>query len=252
MTEFWLRVIALVSMFIDHLWKFDYFAYYSHKGVFSANWEICYYIGRLAFPIFAFQIVQGYYHTKNLKKYYLRLFILALLTEIPFSMMINYKIIDLSYQNVVWALLCGLFTIHILDKIIKSDRDKFLKIILQIAVILVAYYFGNLVHFDYDGGGILIILTFFYAKLCPKKIFKPIIQILALSFVFIIIYNDYTLKALAPLMSLPILWAYNGKLGYTSKIWRDFCYSFYPVHMVIIILIRYFMYRYGFSYYSLY
>ena len=78
MSSFVLKMIAIISMFIDHIGyvifgKFSYFNY----------------IGRLAFPIFAFQISEGYIHTKNLKKYFLRLFLFAIISQIPFMLFHN-------------------------------------------------------------------------------------------------------------------------------------------------------------------
>ena len=73
MSSFVLKIIAIISMFLDHL-------SYSIYGHFS--WLN--YLGRLAFPIFAFQITEGYSHTKDLKKYFLRLGIFALISQIPY------------------------------------------------------------------------------------------------------------------------------------------------------------------------
>ena len=75
MTSFTLKIIALITMFIDH-----------SGYVFAGNFSFCNFIGRIAFPIFAFQISEGYKHTKNLKKYFLRLGIFALISQIPFSL----------------------------------------------------------------------------------------------------------------------------------------------------------------------
>ena len=76
MSAFVLKIIAIITMFIDHI------------GYIFSNGKISYfnYIGRLAFPIFAFQISEGYLHTKNLKKYFLRLFLFALISQIPFML----------------------------------------------------------------------------------------------------------------------------------------------------------------------
>ena len=75
MSSFILKMIAIVSMFIDHLG----YAIFSKFSYFN-------YIGRLAFPIFAFQISEGYTHTKNLKRYFFRLFLFALISQVPFML----------------------------------------------------------------------------------------------------------------------------------------------------------------------
>ena len=80
MTSFTLKIIALITMFIDH-----------SGYVFMGSFSFCNFIGRIAFPIFAFQITEGYLHTKNLRKYFLRLFLFALISQIPFALF-NQKI----------------------------------------------------------------------------------------------------------------------------------------------------------------
>ena len=74
MSSFALKLIAIISMLFDH-------AGYAIYG--KLSW--CNFIGRLAFPIFAFQITEGYIHTKNLKNYFFRLGIFALISQIPFT-----------------------------------------------------------------------------------------------------------------------------------------------------------------------
>ena len=92
MSSFVLKIIAIITMFIDHLG-------YAIFGKFS-----CFnYIGRLSFPIFAFQISEGYIHTKNLKKYFLRLFLFALVSQIPF--MLFHSIISRDFSlNIFFTL----------------------------------------------------------------------------------------------------------------------------------------------------
>jgi len=75
MSSFVLKIIAIITMFIDHVG-------YAIFGKFS----FFNYIGRIAFPIFAFQISEGYSHTKDLKKYFLRLFIFAIISQVPFML----------------------------------------------------------------------------------------------------------------------------------------------------------------------
>ena len=78
MSSFILKLIAMVTMFIDHLGDTCF------KQVTAMN-----VIGRIAFPIFAFQISEGYIHTKNLTKYFLRLFLFAFISQIPFMLFLS-------------------------------------------------------------------------------------------------------------------------------------------------------------------
>ena len=104
MSSFVLKIIAIISMFIDHVG-------YVVFGKFS-----CFnYIGRIAFPIFAFQISEGYVHTKNLKKYFFRLFLFAIISQVPF--MLFHSLISSDFSlNIFFTLLLGLACIFIYDK----------------------------------------------------------------------------------------------------------------------------------------
>ena len=106
MSAFVLKIIAIVTMFIDHL------GYAVHNGSFSSfN-----YIGRLAFPIFAFQISEGYIHTKNIKKYFLRLLLFAVISQLPFMIFNSILNIHKLYLNTLFTLFLGLVSIYIYDK----------------------------------------------------------------------------------------------------------------------------------------
>ena len=96
MSSFVLKIIAVITMFIDHL-GYTIFGKFSYLN----------YIGRISFPVFAFQISEGYIHTKNLKKYFLRLFLFAVISQIPF-MLFHSIISDTFYLNIFFTLLLGL------------------------------------------------------------------------------------------------------------------------------------------------
>lgn len=109
MTSFALKIIAIVSMFCDHFGD----AYIGSFSFFNL-------IGRIAFPIFAFQISEGFIHTKSIKKYFLRLGIFALISQIPFWLFAH-KFLgtnDLSL-NVFFTLFLGLLGIYLYDYIVK-------------------------------------------------------------------------------------------------------------------------------------
>ena len=109
MSAFVLKIIALLSMTCDHI-SYVIFDKFSNLN----------YIGRLAFPIFAFQISEGYTHTKSLKKYFLRLFVFALIAQIPFQLFISTISSNFSL-NVFFTLLLGLTSIKIFDMFRKID-----------------------------------------------------------------------------------------------------------------------------------
>ena len=101
-----LHIIAMTFMLMDHLWA---------TLLPAQDWLTC--IGRIAFPVFAFMTVEGYFHTHNLKKYMLRLLLFALISEIPFDLMYGGTWFYPIHQNVIWTLLMGLLGIHLMETV---------------------------------------------------------------------------------------------------------------------------------------
>ena len=117
MSAFALKIIAMVTMFIDHLFAscidpygVDVWNISRHivPGTGTTLYWIGRMIGRIAFPIFCFQIVEGVRYTKNWKRYMARLALLALISEIPFDLALKNFQIDMSSQNVFLTLLFGM------------------------------------------------------------------------------------------------------------------------------------------------
>lgn len=108
MTSFILKCIAMATMFVDHFGD----AYFKNTTLMNL-------VGRIAFPIFAFQISEGYIHTKNLKKYFLRLFLFAVISQIPFYLFNSIFKPDFTI-NVFGTLFLGLLSIYVYDKIVNS------------------------------------------------------------------------------------------------------------------------------------
>ena len=100
-----LKAIALVCMLVDHLWA---------TLVPGREWMTC--IGRIAFPIFAFELAQGYIHTRDLRGYAKRLALLAVVSEVPFDMVAGGTYFYPWHQNVAWTLLAGLWACHCADR----------------------------------------------------------------------------------------------------------------------------------------
>ena len=215
MSSFVLKIIAIVTMFIDHIG-------YAILGKFS----FFNYIGRISFPIFAFQISEGYIYTKNLKKYFLRLFIFALISQLPF--MLFGKIISNDFSlNIFFTLLLGLISIYIYDK------SKY-KIVGIISAILIGFL-ANFAHCDYGFYGVAITFLFYIFK--NNFIKSSIAFVIATTIKYLIymikygFYNEYLYLLICTLIPIIFINLYNGKKGKDTKYVP---YLFYPIHLLLI------------------
>ena len=106
-----LHIIAMLFMLMDHLWA---------TLLPAQEWLTC--VGRIAFPIFAFMSVEGYFHTHNFKKYLLRMLVFAVISEIPFDLMYGGTWFYPVHQNVIWTFILGLLGIHIMETVRKKKK----------------------------------------------------------------------------------------------------------------------------------
>ena len=211
-----LRVIAVILMLSDHIW-----ATYMSFG----DWMT--YIGRMAFPIFAFQIAEGFRHTSSFKKYALRLLGFAVISEIPFNLFYSSRWFNPYHQNVLFTLLLGLTAIYVLDDLKKKFSAKRLAVsVLWLLLISVGATLGFV---DYGLSGVvtmvLINIVFFEGQVLPIELFGR---------GFEIPYQGFAVFSLIP------IWLYGGKRGRKSKAMQYGFYAFYPAHMLILYLIKFF------------
>ena len=230
-----LRVIAVIFMLSDHIW-----ATYMSFG----NWMT--YIGRLAFPIFAFQIAEGFVHTSNFKKYALRLLGFAIVTEIPFNLFYSSRFFNPFHQNVLFTLLLGLLAINVIDKAKKDKSTKNIALsVLWLALICVASTLGFV---DYGFLGMLTVVMFYILRDFP---FAWLAQLVAMVLINIVFFEGqvFPIEILGKTFEIPSqgfavfslipIWLYGGKKGKSSKFMQYGFYAFYPVHMLILYLIRF-------------
>ena len=225
-----LKIFAIAFMLCDHIWA---------AGILPYN--ILTYIGRIAFPIFAFQIVEGFYHTKDIKRYLRRLFLFALISEIPFNMVIGGSFFYPFHQNVLFNFFLSLEIIRVIEW--AKKKGKFFHVIIASACAIIGYFLGFLTLVDYFGYGILTVLVFYFAR---DSKFKHILELVGLfiihwdmigGLVFLVPFFGMTLEipeqGLA-LLSLPLIWLYNGKQGPHNKAIQYAYYAFYPAHLLIL------------------
>ena len=145
-----LHVLAMALMLCDHLWAALFPA---------AEWLTC--VGRMAYPIFAFLLVEGFFHTHDLRRYVLRLLGWAVVSEIPFNLMYAGSAVYPYHQNVLWTLLLGLLLIALIER--ARDRLRPVPTVLVSAAVAAAgYLLGYLFMVDYYGVGVLTILIFYF------------------------------------------------------------------------------------------
>ncbi len=231
-----LRVIAVLLMLSDHIW-----ATYMSFG----DWMT--YIGRMAFPIFAFQIAEGFVHTKNVKKYILRLLAFAVVTEIPFNLFYSSRTFNPYHQNVLFTLLLGLFAIMLIDGL---KKDKSVKNIAKTVALLLIVVVASVIGFvDYGIHGVLMVVMFYLFRDFPFAWLAQLLGMVAINIIFFegqVIPFEFFGKAFEiptqgfAVFSLIPIWLYGGKKGISNKILQYGFYAFYPVHMLILYLIKYF------------
>ena len=147
-----LHILAMVLMLMDHLWA---------TLLPAQDWLTC--AGRLAFPIFAFMAVEGYFHTHSFRKYALRLALFAVLSEVPFDLMYGGTWFYPVHQNVIWTLLLGLLGIHLMETVRKKQKT-WLYLLTALLVVLIGTVLGTLSMVDYYGTGVLTIFIFYFFR----------------------------------------------------------------------------------------
>lgn len=195
------------------------------------------YIGRIAFPIFAFQITEGYLHTNNLKNYLLRLFVFAIISQLPF--MLFYSMISGGiHLNIFFTLFLGLVTITIYDKLAKLPFTKpiFHRIYQLLGLLFAGFlaYLSSLCKCDYGYFGVLVIFSFYLFK--EHKLLMNVSFILLVFFYQgkrLLLDSTYTYLNIVifTLMALLPINLYNQQKGKATKY---FLYLFYPIHLLLI------------------
>lgn len=238
-----IKLIAIIVMFIDHtgaiilermmiseglgsIMDVSSAAYFMQQNMALYVADIVLrLVGRLGFPIFCFLLIEGFEHTHDIKKYASRLFLFALISEIPFDLGFKGTFFYWGYQNVFFTLLFGLLVMIGLRFIgEKADWNKVLKAILSVLVLVAGMGAAVFMQTDYSAFGVLTIAVMYFFR--NRKTLSAGLGCTTLTVMSV---TEIT----AFLVLIPIH-KYNGERGWNIK-WLF--YAFYPVHILLLYLV---------------
>lgn len=211
--SFQLKMIAAFAMLCSHIYKC---LLVSHKEFLFLD-----IIGRIAFPVFCFVLVEGFCYTRNRKAYLMRLWVGAVISEIPFDLAFFGQFYYLEGQNVLFTMLIGMLTLMGMEKC--HDRWKILPVIGGMA----AAWFCKV---DYGFYGIGLIVIFYGLRGMKRELAG--VQA-GCSVAATVLYGWIQFFSV---LALPVVAAYNGCKG---KGFKYFFYVFYPLHLLVLTIIRF-------------
>ena len=269
LSGFQLKYIALIAMVFDHI---HYFFDYTGK---IPIWFAM--IGRLAAPLFLFSVIEGFIHTRNRKKYFLKIYVLAILMGLiqfgfynflhplvrpdgffPKNMMLSsFAILLVVLQGIAWiqekkylkgipTLLFPLMLPWLMLLLYLSGQDK---PIFTLFINLLNYTVLP-THTSISDGGTWLLLTGIAMYLCHKNLKKEVLAFVTVSLVWVLMgivlsrpsFQDLMFRYIEwmEIFAAPLMLCYNGQRGKGSKY---LFYVFYPTHIYLLYALSVLLYR---------
>ena len=219
-----LKLVAIISMLADHVNKALVYPYLeSNHGFLAFISDVFDIIGRIAFPLFCFMLVEGYFKTRNRKKYLLNLLLFGVISEVPFDMFTTASFFNMNWNNVMFTLALVLVTVWIIDTLKEKmqKRPKALWYLVSILIVLVMCIVSMSLSLDYEHHAILIGYFFYLFHDMP---------VFAIPFGYASMFKEPW-----ALLGFGLTLTYNGERGKQHKM---LYYWFYPVHLLILGLLR--------------
>ena len=190
-------------------------------------------IGRLAFPLYIFLLVEGFFYTHSRKNYLCRLTLFLVLSEIPFDLALKLseasvmsgRFWTLGYQNVYFTLVIGFVGLLLAEAIEDVLGTGWKRVLLTVLVMFLTMLLANHLNTDYGMAGILAIFAAYFLRDYSKEL-----EMLAIVLVLAALSSVTELYALADIL---LVYFYHGNRG-TLKISKWAFYAFYPVHLLIL------------------
>lgn len=222
-----LKLISAALMLIDHV-----------GAILLPETVILRCIGRLAFPIFAFFIAEGYAHTRSFGRYLLRMAIWAAVSEIPFNLEFGHFFVP-GRQNVLWTFCLALLTLRGLEELRRETGGA--RYLGCGAALAAGFAAGELLRVDYGGWGVLSVVLFYLCR--QGRYARPgllagmlVLNGLCIGSMKTAVFGIQVPIQIFAVAALPLLWLYNGRPG--AKGWRWAFYVFYPTHLLVLEGIR--------------
>lgn len=225
-SNFTLKIMAIIFMAMDHIYTYMNVALNNQVPIWFG------YLGKLAAPIFFYLIVEGFYHTRSKNKYMQRLFSMAIL-------MIIVDLLFKIHNNIFLSLGFAIAMLSMIEQAKLSQKGSKKRII----NIILAISFGVLGLFteaSLYGVGMVLIFYFLREKKVAMTVTYIVFSLLGLigfigpNFIEAAFLWDYQWMMVFAI--IPIL-MYNGKLGVSNKFIKWMFYWFYPIHLIVIVLI---------------
>lgn len=223
-----LKLIAIIAMTVDHIaWAFVPFG--------SIAGQLMHVIGRLTAPIMCFMVAEGYYKTRNVKKYAIRLGIFALISHFPYVFFSSGRFYLIHQTSVMFPLLLGLAALVVRDspKYEPTVKNKIILVICLISMV------G-----DWGAVAVIWILIFSACRFDRKRQMKNFCAVSALYILLDFIYCAamgqwyHDLFQLGVFLAVPLLMSYNG-VRKGGKAYKWLFYVYYPAHLALLAVLRY-------------
>ena len=244
LTGYDLKKIAMVTMFIDHL------AILISEYISTDLYMFMRAIGRIAFPLYAFLLIEGFRNTRDKWKYALNLLIFAVISEPLFDYFLYGSIFNRETTNVFFTLLLSLVAMNLCGEIQQKMQNMFLAWLSSLFIFSVVLFLGDTFYVDYGSLGVGLLLLLFSAtsftyvfldlfKNMDVTHVKNIICIIVI-LIWVLMYNakrGISLEWFA-LLSCIFIFFYNGERG-EYKLSKYFYYGFYPGHLTLFSVVRF-------------
>lgn len=223
-----LKLLAMALMLCDHLW-----------AALPGAPDMLTHLGRVAFPIFAFQIAEGFARTHDRKRYLLRMLAFAAVSEVPFDLFYGGTVFYPFHQNVMFTFVLAILLLLGVEKLRAKGTVPYL--LAAAAAVFLGYILGTVTMVDYYGCGVVTVLLFYLCRGWKWGWLPELAGLLYLNGVLLAGEEltafgvTFPEQGLAVLALVPIL-CYRGRQGPHSRAIQYACYAFYPVHMLILAL----------------